>query len=183
MVMPAGCRPAPRSWRAPRFALILKQLAGNEAPHNPDRGRLSGAEAFVCGLGGDQVCKALQGGDNMLNPTRRQTLALGASGLIAGLIGPHGAARAAGDTLTIAYNVNLPSFDPTVGPSAVNPTIQAIYRSVFDQYIGQTPQLTFEPGLLTAWGWTDDKSKIWMDVRPGVTWHDGSPFTPADIVW
>ena len=116
-------------------------------------------------------------------PTRRQTLALGAGGLIAGLIGPQGRAHAASDTLTIAYNVNLPSFDPTVGPSAVNPTIQAIYRSVFDQFIGQKPNLAFEPGLLTAWGWNDDKSKIWMDVRPGVTWHDGTPFTPEDIVW
>ena len=26
------------------------------------------------------------------------------------------------DELVIAYNVNLPSWDPTVGPSAVNPT-------------------------------------------------------------
>ena len=116
-------------------------------------------------------------------PTRRQTLALGAGGLIAGLIGPQGRAHAASDTLTIAYNVNLPSFDPTVGPSAVNPTIQAIYRSVFDQFIGQKPNLAFEPGVLTGWGWNDDKSKIWMDVRPGVTWHDGTPFTPEDIVW
>src|SRR5262245_31257612 len=116
-------------------------------------------------------------------PTRRQTLALSAGGLIASLLGPRMSAQAAGDTLTIAYNVNLPSFDPTVGPSAVNPTIQAIYRSVFDQFIGQKPNLAFDPGLLTAWGWNDDKSKIWMDVRSGVTWHDGSPFTPADIVW
>ena len=121
----------------------------------------------------------------MYKPTRRETLALGAGALIASVIGPRGAAEAAamGDTLTIAYNVNLPAFDPTVGPSAVNPTIQAIYRSVFDQYIGQKPNLAFEPGLLTDWGWNDDKTKVWMDVREGVTWHDGSPFTPEDIVW
>ena len=118
------------------------------------------------------------------SPTRRQTFALSAVGLIASLIGSRGGAEAAaGSTLTIAYNVDLRSFDPTVGPSAVNPTVQAIYRSVFDQFIGQKPNLTFEPGLLTAWGWNDDKSKIWMDVRKGVTWHDGSPFTPEDIVW
>jgi peptide/nickel transport system substrate-binding protein len=121
----------------------------------------------------------------MFKPTRRETLALGAGALIASVIGPRGAAPAAamGDTLTIAFNVNLPAFDPTVGPSAVNPTIQAIYRSVFDQFIGQKPNLAFEPGLLTAWGWNDAKTKIWMDVREGVTWHDGSPFTPEDIVW
>jgi peptide/nickel transport system substrate-binding protein len=118
------------------------------------------------------------------SPTRRQTFALSAVGLIASLIGSRGGAEAAaGSTLTIAYNVDLRSFDPTVGPSAVNPTVQAIYRSVFDQFIGQKPNLAFEPGLLTAWGWNDDKSKIWMDVRKGVIWHDGSPFTPEDIVW
>ena len=79
-------------------------------------------------------------------------------------------------TLTIAYNVNLPSWDPTVGPSAVNPTIQGIYQSVFDQYIGQKPDLSFTPGLLTEWGWNDDETKIMMTVREGATWHDGSPF-------
>ena len=79
---------------------------------------------------------AAEGKPSMYKPTRRETLALGAGALIANLIGPRGAAQAAakGETLTIAYNVNLPSFDPTVGPSAVNPTIQAIYRSIFDQY-------------------------------------------------
>ncbi|MEJ2623934.1 MAG: ABC transporter substrate-binding protein [Pseudolabrys sp.] len=87
------------------------------------------------------------------------------------------------DTVTIAYNVNLPAWDPTVGPSAVNPTIQAIYRSVFDQYIGQKPDLSFEPGLLTEWGWNADKTKVWMSVREGVRWHDGSDFTPQDVVW
>ena len=103
----------------------------------------------------------------MTEVTRRQTLALGAGAFLTELLAG-GAVRAAGkDTLTIAYNVNLPSFDPTSGPSAVNPSIQAIYRSVFDQYIGQAPDLSLKPGILTAWGWNDDKTKLWMDVRAG----------------
>ena len=119
----------------------------------------------------------------MTEVTRRQTLALGSGVLLTELLAA-GAVRAAGkDTLTIAYNVNLPSFDPTDGPSAVNPTIQAIYRSVFDQYIGQAPDLSFRPGLLNAWGWDDDKTKLWMDVRRDVKWHDGSALTPEDVVW
>ena len=102
--------------------------------------------------------------------SRRQALA-GAGSLIAAIVAPRmGAGAAAADTLTIAYNLNLPSFDPTVGPSSVNPTIQAIYRSIFDQFIGQKPDLSFEPGLLTGWGWNDDKSKVWMDVRSNVVW-------------
>jgi peptide/nickel transport system substrate-binding protein len=92
-------------------------------------------------------------------------------------------ALAAPSTLTIAYNVNLPSFDPTVGLSAVNPTIQSIYQAVFDPYIGQEPDLSFKPGLLTKWGWNEDRSKIMMEVRKGATWHDGSPVTPEDVVW
>ena len=90
---------------------------------------------------------------------------------------------AADGELTIAYNVSLPAFDPTVGPSAVNPTIQGIYRSVFDQYIGQDPDLSFKPAILTEWGWNDDRTKVSMTVREGVTWHDGSPLTPEDVVW
>jgi peptide/nickel transport system substrate-binding protein len=86
-------------------------------------------------------------------------------------------------TLTIAYNVALPSWDPTVGPSAVNPTIQSIYKSVFDSYIDQNPDLSFKPGLLTKWGWSKDKTKVHMTVRKGAFWHDGTPVTPEDVVW
>jgi peptide/nickel transport system substrate-binding protein len=120
----------------------------------------------------------------MIDLTRRQALGLGAATFLTSMLAGRLPAFAAdSDTLTIAYNVNLPSFDPTVGPSAVNPTIQAIYRSIFDQFIGQGPDLKMQPGLLTAWGWNDDKTQLWMDVREGVTWHDGTPFTPEDVVW
>lgn len=120
----------------------------------------------------------------MFSFTRRQALLAGVGGLAAGVLPLTRLSFAqSGDTLTIAYNVNLPSFDPTVGVSAVNPTIQAIYRSIFDQYIGQKPDLSFEPGLITDWGWNDDKTQIWMEVREGVKWHDGSDFGPEDVVW
>ena len=87
------------------------------------------------------------------------------------------------DELVIAYNVNLPSWDPTVGPSAVNPTIQGFYQSVFDLYIPQNPDLSFGSGIITGYGWNDDNSAIWMDVREGVTWHNGDPLTAEDVVW
>jgi len=112
---------------------------------------------------------------------------VGAAGAVApalGMVAPGRAARAQGSkALTIAYNVNLPSWDPTVGLSAVNPTIQSIYKSVFDQYIDQNPDLSFKPGLLTKWGWNDDKSKVSMTVRDGAFWHDGSPVTAEDVAW
>jgi peptide/nickel transport system substrate-binding protein len=116
--------------------------------------------------------------------TRREALGMGAAAFITSVLAGTSPVRAADNgTLTIAFNVNLPAFDPTTGPSAVNPTIQAIYRSIFDQYIGQEPDLKLKPGLLTDYGWNEDKTKVWMDVREGVTWHDGTPFTPEDVVW
>jgi peptide/nickel transport system substrate-binding protein len=106
----------------------------------------------------------------------------GLAALPLGTLSPR-AAQAAARTLTIAYNVNLPSFDPTVGASAVNPTIQSIYQSIFDPYIGQAADLSFKPGLLTKWGWNEDRSKVTMELRQGAIWHDGSPVTPEDVVW
>ncbi|MEW9920626.1 ABC transporter substrate-binding protein [Marimonas sp. MJW-29] len=87
------------------------------------------------------------------------------------------------DELVIAYNVNLPSWDPTVGPSAVNPTIQGFYQSVFDLYIPQNTDLSFGSGIITDYGWSDDNKAIWMDVREGVTWHNGDPLTAEDVAW
>ncbi|MBV8473054.1 MAG: peptide ABC transporter substrate-binding protein, partial [Hyphomicrobiales bacterium] len=119
----------------------------------------------------------------MVELNRREAIALGGASFLTGLMFAAGAHAQASDKLTIAFNVNLPAFDPTVGPSSVNPTIQAIYRSIFDQYIGQNVDLSLAPGLLTKWGWNDDKTKAWMEVRDGVVWHDGSSFTPEDVVW
>ena len=90
----------------------------------------------------------------MQKVSRRRVLRYGAAGALAApaasMLGRGALAQA--DALTIAYNVTLPSWDPTVGLSAVNPTIQSIYKSVFDQYIDQNPDLSFKPGLLTDWG-------------------------------
>jgi peptide/nickel transport system substrate-binding protein len=113
---------------------------------------------------------------------RRSLLKLSAASMAIGATGLPTFAQAI-DELVIAYNVTLPSWDPTVGPSAVNPTIQGIYQSVFDQFILQQPDLKPAPGLLTDWGWNDDKTKVMMTVREGVTWHDGSPFTAEDVAW
>ena len=93
------------------------------------------------------------------------------------------AAAALGSTLNIAYHVPLPSWDPTTGLSAVNPQLMSIYKSVFDQYVDQNPDLSFKPGILTEWGWNDDKTKVRMVVREGVKWQDGEPLTAEDVIW
>ena len=56
-----------------------------------------------------------------MNLNRRSLLQLTAATAALGLAGLPARAQAI-DELVIAYNVPLPSWDPTVGPSAVNPT-------------------------------------------------------------
>lgn len=109
---------------------------------------------------------------------------MGASAALTALLASGSASFAQdGKNLTIAYNIPVPSWDPTTGPSGVNPVLQSIFLAVFDRYIGQGPDLAFEPGLLTEWGFNADQSKISMTVREGVKWHNGDAFTPEDVVW
>ena len=91
---------------------------------------------------------------------RRQVLGYSASALGLAALGLPRTALAQASELVIAYNVNLPSWDPTTGPSAVNPTIQGIYQSVFDQFIPQKPDLSFEPGLLTEWAGATTRNRF-----------------------
>jgi len=117
----------------------------------------------------------------MTNTTIKRVIAATVIAAAATLVS--GPGMADDDTLTIAYNVTLPSWDPTVGPSAVNPTIQSIYKSVFDQYIDQNPDLSFKEGLLTDWSWSEDFSSISMTLRENAFWHDGKPVTVDDVIW
>ncbi len=154
---------------------------------SPDRGRrvARGGNRRRIGLSsGQKAGRRVNKTDNRISTmtlNRRSLLKLSAASMALGLAGLP--SFAAIDELVIAYNVTLPSWDPTVGPSAVNPTIQGIYQSVFDQFIYQNPDLTPAPGLLTEWGWNEDRTKVIMKVREGVTWHDGSPFTAEDVAW
>ena len=100
-----------------------------------------------------------------------------------GAAGPLQVLAQTSNMLTIAYNVDLPSWDPTVGPSAVNPTIQALYKSVLSQFIDQNPDLSLKPDVLTRWGWNADRTKISLTVRQGAKWHDGSALTAEDVAW
>ena len=77
---------------------------------------------------------------------RQSGLALAALGSA----GPLQVLAQTSNTLTIAYNVDLPSWDPTVGPSAVNPTGNALTPS-FDQQVVQT-QITMQDGDTIAIG-------------------------------
>lgn len=41
---------------------------------------------------------------------------------------------------------------------------------------------TFTPSLLESWEINEDATEYTLNVRPGVTWNSGEPFTSADVV-
>ena len=74
-------------------------------------------------------------------------------------------AAAAADVLTIAYPAAPPAFDPNIGPSAVSPGVQSIYRTIYDPYIVQNPDLRLAPGVIEQFAWNEDHSKISLTLR------------------
>lgn len=66
--------------------------------------------------------------------------------------------------------------------SAQNPAM-AIFNNlvIFDQQVAQNRTSTIVPELATKWWWNSDYTALTFRLRQGVNWHDGKPFTAADV--
>ena len=52
---------------------------------------------------------------------------------------------------------------------------------IFRQDEPQNTLATIVPDLATGWAWSDDGKQLTFQLRHGVRWHDGKPFTAADV--
>ncbi|MET4699721.1 peptide/nickel transport system substrate-binding protein [Constrictibacter sp. MBR-5] len=52
---------------------------------------------------------------------------------------------------------------------------------VYDQHEPQNSLETIRPDLAESWSWNDDNTAVTFKLRQGVKWHDGAPFTAADV--
>jgi peptide/nickel transport system substrate-binding protein len=51
----------------------------------------------------------------------------------------------------------------------------------YDQHVAQNSLDTIVPDLAESWSWNEERTRVTFRLREGVKWHDGKPFTSADI--
>src|SRR5215510_15116456 len=61
--------------------------------------------------------------------------------------------------------------------------MMAVFNNLllFDQHVKQNTLDSIVPDLATGWSWNEDGSELTFPLRQGVKWHDGKPFTAADV--
>ncbi len=66
---------------------------------------------------------------------------------------------------------------------AVNRAIMSVFNNLvlYDQHVVQNSPKSIVPELATGWAWNEEGTELTMPLRQGVKWHDGKPFTAADV--
>src|SRR5438045_2347259 len=66
--------------------------------------------------------------------------------------------------------------------AAVRPMMGVFNNLVmYRQDVPQASLQSIVPDLATGWSWSEDGRELTFPLRPGVKWHDGKPFTAADV--
>lgn len=95
------------------------------------------------------------------------------------LAGPTHAQKSA-DTLRVAWRDAVTNLDPYYNQQR---TGLILAHHLFDGLVHRDPEtFTLRPLLATAWRYVDDTT-LEFELRRGVTFHDGSPFTADDVVY
>jgi peptide/nickel transport system substrate-binding protein len=52
---------------------------------------------------------------------------------------------------------------------------------IYKQDIPQNSPKSIVPELATSWAWNEEGTELTLPLRQSVKWHDGKPFTAADV--
>ncbi len=87
-----------------------------------------------------------------------------------------------GGTLKYAYPQKFSpygSFNPLNAPAGVQAELfRMIYNRLVSWNVGASEVI---PELAESWSFSEDQTKLTYKLRQDVTWHDGTPFTAADV--
>ena len=104
--------------------------------------------------------------------------------LLTGLLAGSAQAQKRGGTLTIPLidTPPSPSLHEEATVSVVVPFMGLFNNLViYDQHQMQNRDDTIVPDLATKWSWDASRTALTFTLRDGVKWHDGKPFTSADV--
>lgn len=108
---------------------------------------------------------------------RKLTIAAMMAALAAG-VAPGAITGAAAADLRIGLQDDPDVLDPDQSRTFVG---RIVYAAVCDKLVDISPDLKIIPQLATGWSWSDDGLVLTMDLREGVTYHDGTPFDAASV--
>lgn len=82
-------------------------------------------------------------------------------------------------TLTLAMPIEPPNLDPTTGAAAA--IREVTYRNIYEGLTRIDRSGAVQPALAKSWTLSDDGLTYRFTLESGVTFHDGSPLTSADV--
>jgi peptide/nickel transport system substrate-binding protein len=113
--------------------------------------------------------------------TTALTLGVGLAGFGALSTQPAGAADDEQVTFTVALLNEVDSFNPFNGYEAPSYEMWAL---MYDYMVGYAMEdMSPVPALAESWETSEDGLTWTFDIREGVEWSDGEPFTAADIAY
>jgi peptide/nickel transport system substrate-binding protein len=104
--------------------------------------------------------------------------------LAAGLPPQNASAQQRGGVLRITHRDSPSSMSiHEEGTISVVLPMMGVFNNLvlFDQHARQNSLDGIVPDLATSWTWSEDGRTLTLALRQGVTWHDGKPFTAADV--
>jgi peptide/nickel transport system substrate-binding protein len=85
------------------------------------------------------------------------------------------------DALTIGMTLEPPHLDPTAGAAGAIDAI--VYANVFQGLTRIDQNGAVQPQLATGWRVSDDGLVYTFELKPGVTFHDGTALDASDVVF
>ncbi|CAN5293213.1 ABC transporter substrate-binding protein [soil metagenome] len=81
--------------------------------------------------------------------------------------------------LEIAVSASPAGLDPHIATAFA--TFEMVNGTIYEGLTSVDQDLKVAPGLASSWTISDDGKKYTFKLRPGVTFHDGSPLTADDV--